>query len=62
MRNDLNDKILSKEGANLLRKELGSDLIQRITYYIRALYWERPRNLKNSMSNGNRNLMRKTSV
>ena len=40
MRNKLDEKILSKEGSNLLKKELGNDLIQRIIHFISALYSE----------------------
>ena len=43
MRRALDQKILSKEGAEILKKELGYDLIQRIIYYTKALYSERPK-------------------
>ena len=56
MRKALDQRILNKEGAEILKRELGYDLIQRISYYIKALYSERPRKMLNQSNNTNQQI------
>ena len=50
MRKALDQRILNKEGAEILKRELGYDLIQRISYYIKALYSERPKKMLHQLN------------
>ena len=43
MRAALDQRILSKEGSELLKQELGYDLIQRMSFFIRALRTDKPK-------------------
>ena len=50
MRKELDRRILDKEGAEILKRELGYDLIHRISYYIKALYSERPKKMLHQLN------------